>query len=452
MEVRSTPSVFTFNPKIIPYQYDVISDILNHDYNKGVHEILLSGSVGSAKSILAAHAVVRHCLTNSGARVIIGRRALPDIKKTMLNTIAEHLECEELIEDKDYQIRENTAEVFFRNGSEIIPYYWADKKFKRVRSINASAAWIEELTENDENDSKAFFELKARLGRLQIKERFLICCTNPDSPSHWAYKYFIEGSKQFKNRSVYYSKTRDNPFLEESYIKQLEQDLDPKEARRLIHGEWVEIDQDRVYHAYDSEHNFINSDYIVDLKHPVYINFDFNIGENKPMSSCAYQFINGTFHVFDEVIIHGARTQNVMDEWFDKGTIKNKLKIIIHGDASGDARDTRSILSDYDIIRKFLQNASIPHEMQVPRANPPVRTRHNRVNAYCLNELGQRRLYVYKNCKVTHDGMRLTALKKTGNYIEDDSKPYQHVTTALGYGIMFDTNLIGMTKVSSQRR
>lgn len=452
LQDRSTPSVFKFNPEIIPYQYKVINDLYNYDFNKGVFEILLSGSIGSAKSLLAAHLVVRHCMTNKGARVIIGRRALPDIKKTMFQTIVEHLECDELKEGRDYFLRENTAEIFFRNGSEIIPYYWADKKFKRVRSINASAGWIEELTENDENDSKAFFEMKARLGRLQVKERFLICCTNPDSPSHWAYKYFIEGQKDHSSRRVYYSKTKDNPFLEQSYINQLENDFDPKEARRLIHGEWVEIDQDRIYHSYNPEVNFKNEDYVINQQSPIYLCFDFNIGEGKPMSSCAYQYINDTFHVFDEVILSGARTQAVMDEWFERGIFQKANKFIIHGDATGEARDTRSILSDYDIIKKFLQNGIIIHEMQVPRANPPVRTRHNRVNAYCLNEAGAVRLYVYKKAKTVHDGMRLTALKKGGDYVEDDSKPYQHVTTALGYGIVYDTNLIGLSRVSSNKR
>ena len=79
--------------------------------------------------------------------------------------------------------------------------------------------------------------------------------------------------------------------------------------------------------------------------------------------------------------------------------------------------------------------------MQVPRSNPPVRTRHNIVNAYCQNDLGQHRLTVYAKCKTLDKGLRLTALKKGGSYIEDDSKPYQHITTALGYGVVYTSKL-----------
>jgi len=47
------------------------------------------------------------------------------------------------------------------------------------------------------------------------------------------------------------------------------------------------------------------------------------------------------------------------------------------------------------------------------------------------------RLFIYKKCKVAHEGMRLTSLKKGADYIEDDSKEYQHVTTAIGYRVVY---------------
>ena len=75
--------------------------------------------------------------------------------------------------------------------------------------------------------------------------------------------------------------------------------------------------------------------------------------------------------------------------------------------------------------------------MEVPRSNPPIRERHNIVNAYCCNSLKQIRLFVYAKCKTLHEGFNLTALKKGAEYIEDDSKEYQHITTAAGYRITY---------------
>ena len=88
----STPTLTEFNPNLIPYQYDVIKDIRTaYNYNLGVHELMLSGSVGSAKSLLMAHLVVTHCLANSGAVALIGRKAMPQLKDTLLQMILDHI-------------------------------------------------------------------------------------------------------------------------------------------------------------------------------------------------------------------------------------------------------------------------------------------------------------------------------------------------------------------------
>lgn len=436
MMLQSKPHLSQFDPTIIPYQIKAIKDLYSFDYRLGTHEILLSGSVGSAKSVLMAHLVVRHCLENSGARVCLGRRALSDIKETIFRKILEHI-SEDLQEGVDFKVRYDSAKIKFTNGSEIISRSWADKKFKKSRSLELSCLCIEELTENDDQDKEAFDELKMRVGRLpHIKQNFIICATNPDSPAHWAYKYFITSNAE--TRHVYYSVTSDNPFLPKSYIEQLEKDLDPKMAQRMIYGQWIEINEDVVYYAYSREKNFINQEYRINKHFPIHWSFDFNIGLGKPMSMCLFQHINDTFHVFDEVIVEGARTLDILEELAGRGYLDRGQKIIVHGDATGMARSTSSLQSDYDIIRKFLSNyKNLNFEMQVPRSNPPIRTRHNIVNAYCQNSHEQVRLYVYKKCQTVDEGLRLTALKKGGNLVEDDSKRYQHVTTALGYGIVF---------------
>jgi Phage terminase large subunit len=451
----STPNFFAFNPTVIPSQARLIFDMETvYDYGLGSHDVLLSGSVGSSKSLVGSHVIIKHCLLFPGARVIIGRKALPDIKKTIFQTLIEHLDGDErLKEGKHWFARETTADIWFANKSEIIPVYWNDKSWTRIRSINASAAFVEELTENDDTFKKAFFEIKQRVGRLShVPHKWLLAATNPASPRHWAYKYFIEPiqkGKPFPTRHVIYSKTKDNPFLPPSYIQNLRESLDPKEARRQLDGEWVEIDTERVYHSY-SEKNFKAAKYQPLPEHPISICFDFNIGEGKPMSSALYQKVGDTFHVFAECIIHGSRTLDIMEEWFDRGVFDYKCPYwSIKGDATGGSRNTRSVQSDYDIIEKFLSNKNIKFKNEVPQSNPPLKTRHNRMNAYFLNDLGQHRMFVW-GCDKVDEGFRLTALKSGGQYVEDDSKDYQHVTSCIGYGLVYDTES-SKSKISSQR-
>ncbi len=431
--ISSTPGFSEFNPDHIPMQQRVLDDIEDYDYDLGVHEILLSGSVGSAKSILMAHLAVRHCLENSGARVMLGRRALPDLKSTIFTKVVEHLAG---IDPGLYRINESIARIRFVNGSEIISRSWADKRYSKLRSLEISMLIIEELTENKGDDEQAYHEANMRVGRLpHIKECLVVSATNPDSPSHWVYKYFIMpnlNGQKHPTRHVYYSLTKENKFLPKSYIDKLETTLDPKLARRMLRGEWLELSKEVIYYAYDSSKQHIKTDFQVTPNEIICISFDFNIGEGKPLSAIAGVKRGDNYHVFAEVIIEGARTEDAMDEFFERGIINSRHQYELYGDASGKARHTSSKRSDYEVIKSYLERNGIKYQYKVPLANPPIRSRHNVVNAYCKNVKGDIRLYLY-SCPTLDEGLRLTALKKGANIVEDDSKRFQHVTTALGY-------------------
>jgi len=435
--LKSRPTFCAFSPDVIPYQRRVLDLIRDFDYAEGTPEILLSGSYGSAKSTLMAHLAIRHCLKFPGARVAIGRRAMPDLKRTIWREILDHI-AEDFIEGVHYRINRSSNTLTWKNGSEIISVSWADQLFAKFRSLKLSMLVVEEIVENDEDDQEAFRQLKARLRRLpDVKENVLIAASNPDAPSHWVYKYFIEGAAKYPTRFVFYSKTEDNPFIDRTYVRQLRQDLSPKEAQRYLDGLWIEISGEVIYYEYSRDRNYSTLPYTVDPLRPVVISFDFNIGHGKPLSCCLMQNVNGHFHVFAEVVIDGANTWNVMEELESRQLLRPEWNFVVCGDAAGKNRDTRSSRSDYEIITKFLSDRALRYTFAVPAANPPIRLRHNRVNAYCRNSLGESRLTVYSTAPTVDEGLRLVKLKEGGQYLEDDSKRYQHVTTALGYAIVF---------------
>lgn len=443
---RSTPSFDQFNPYIIPFQHKLMYDLkCKIDFSLGTHEILCSGSVGSSKSLVAAHIILDHCFTYARARVLIARRSLPDLKTTLFQKIIEHLDgTPGLVENRDYWIVHNTASIYFRNGSEIIGKSWADKKYEKFGSIELSLAVIEEAVESTGDDYKALVKIRQRVGRLpHIKKNMILYLTNPAGPGHELYKYFFD--EKSPTRHVYFSLTEQNPFLPKTYIEQLKRDLPPKEALRMLYGQWVEVDRERLYYSYDTEVNFKKEPYVIKPHLPISISFDFNIGHGKPMSCCLSQYDvkKDQFHFFDEVVIHGSRTESTLEEIAAKGILDLPYGFEIHGDQTGGARSTNSKWSNYEIIDQFLANyksksgLKVNYQLLIPNKNPPIRERHNIVNAYCKNSLGEVRLFVYEKCKVLHEGMKLTALKKGAEYIEDDSKEYQHVTTALGYRVVY---------------
>ncbi|HEV8043811.1 MAG TPA: phage terminase large subunit [Rubrobacter sp.] len=437
LDMRSSPTLSGFSPDIIAYQREVIDLVRwDYDYTLGNLEILLSGSYGSAKSTLLAHLAVTHCLLYPGAVCGIGRRARDDIKKTIWKEILDHI-AEDLVEGVDYTVNLSELRIEFSNGAAIESCFWGDKRYMKFRSRKFSMLIIEEIVENDEDDQEAFRQLKARLRRIPgIPENVFIAATNPGPPTHWVHRYFIAPGPH-PTRRVFYSRTEDNPFIDPVYVQQLRADLSPKEARRYLDGQWIELTTEVVYYEYQAAAQFrASTDYTVSKTHPVGISFDFNIGEGKPMSAVMFQYVAGSFHFFNEVVIEGVRTADILEEWDARGALDVADEFILTGDASGKNRDTRSSRSDYDIIRQELAGRGKRCDYRVPTKNPPVRSRHNRVNAHCKNDQGDVRLFLYKGCVKLDEGMRLVRLKRGADYLEDDSKDYQHSTTALGYAVM----------------
>lgn len=443
--VKSKPNLCGFIP--FGYQCEVLRLINNHNYALFTPEILLSGSVGSAKSILLAHIAIVHCIQFPGAYCAIGRRSLGDLKKTLFREILEHLE-ESMVEGEHYKVLTQNAEIRFNNGSVIQAVTWGDGRFAKFRSLKLSMIIIEEFTENDDEFEAGFKILKARLRRIPtVSQNLLICATNPDEPDTFCYKYFIEGAEKFPSRFVFYSVTTDNFYLDPVYIEQLLQDYSVLEAERYLRGRWISISGLGIYHAYSEERNLKKEPFKPDPRLPLRIAFDFNTAEGKPQSCTVFQsHKDGTMHFFQESVIDGAKwcIDNLDDldargvfDWQDReGNTYKWSKFIVHGDASGRARSSNSLRSNYDLIEEWFAQRGLNLRLEVPKSNPALVKRWTTVNALCQNAKLEVKLFVYPGCPVLNQGMKL-AKKKPGTAIEDDSKRYQHITTALGYGVCF---------------
>lgn len=447
----STPNLNEFDPTIIKSQYETIKQVRDWDYERnGIIEIMLSGSVGSAKSLIMAHIGLLHCIANQGAVLLLGRQNMPDLKETIFKKIKQHLydtylttesgERVRLEENLHYKINDSTAHIkFLFNGSEIISRSWGDKNYQKFRSIECSASLIEELTENDSEEFLGFYpEMKARIGRIpHVKESFILTATNPDGPSHAAYDYFI--GNPTTNRKVIYSVTTDNPFLPKTYIDGLLETFTKEEAERMVYGRWVDLSVEVIYYAYNPEKSN-KTKYEINNLYPISLSFDFNIGIGKPMSAVAFQYINGCYHFFKEFVVKGGRTKDIMEEAQYSRIFDDATFIYIRGDASGKNRSTNYNKSDYEVIDECLKkmtnnHGAIEYEIDVPRANPAVRTRHITVNGLLESAKGTTKVFIYDDCPTLREGLKKTKLKKGACYIEDE-KPYQHITTAMGYGIM----------------
>lgn len=428
----STPTFTEFDPRLIKWQMDATTFIERFNYDLGVLEVLFSGSIGSAKSIEAAHLICRHAIFNKGARVLVVRRALKDLKRTLWQTILKHLaDVPHLV--KSYHKSNMTITLI--NNSEIIGDSYDDMNLEKFRSLELSMGAIEEATESNKELYEA---IKMRIGRLpSVKKNILLTLTNPDSPDHYLYEDII--ASDHPNKKVFYSLTEQNPFLPRWYIENLQRDLDPKMAMRMLRGQWIELNQERIYYSYSTEDNYKKEKYVFNPHYPVCLMHDFNRAAGKPMSAAVGQEINGFYHVARTFLVDGGRTQDVMDEIANAGFLDMNPNIKVYGDASGKHTDTRNNRSDWDIIAQFIRNYKrkdgmrINLSVEVPLANPAIRDRHNVANALFKNDLNQAHMFIYQDARDADKGFRLTKLKKGAELVEDDSMREQHVTTAITY-------------------
>jgi len=455
-----------FNP--FGYQRSVLDLWHHYDYkNKFYPEILLSGSVGSAKSSLLAFIAILHCVTWKKARVGISRMGMPDLKKTLFQEIVDSLENDPAFKEASsmrtlghgghYFMSRNTAEIHFANGSVIIPMTFGDKNWGRPKSYLFSLVLMEEGTEFDDEfyeiENSGFDLLRGRINRLShVKQNALIIASNPGEPDHFLYKYFMEEGEDHPNRFVFYSETDKNPYLDPNYIEQLRASYSPLMAERYLRGKWISLIGKGIYHAYDQRRNYRRKDYLVQENLPIHVCYDFNVGDNKPMSAVVFQYYDDAYHVFAESIIDNSIwSLDCLEDLEGKGILSHSQEIIIHGDATGNARSANSKQTNYELIRDWLTHRGYTFKIQVPRANPPITTRHIRVNSMCQNDLKEVRLFVYKACPTLNQGLKLTKFKKN-SHIEDDSKRYQHCTTSLGYGIFANEKIRNKKRSTSYTR
>lgn len=509
----ANPVFSAFNPRDIPWQY-VVKKFMREDYDydkNGKLEIMLSGSVGSAKSIFACNMGLSHCLMYSDAVLGLFRLAMPDLKETIFATFLEHMEGSEvkfieggkeytdiMREGVHYTVSTHKGSIDLLNGAKVRSKSWSDQKWGKLRSHNYSAGILEEYTENSSAMvEKAYEELVTRIGRVSslnsnVKENWFMSLTNPDGESHYGHQYFIhEGNlqkvpvnythqlshlspehklynkifhhqkdvnyrKKFDNRFVFYSLTEDNIYLDPNYVNDLKRSLSPIQARRKLYGEWVDDQSDKIYTSYSQDKHLKPVEYKVNGRDDMWVSWDFNTGEGKPMSAVVAQYDKKSdhFHFFAESILSGSDTFESLDDMAARGLFDYPVRYVLTGDGTGDSKTANSKKSNWTIIKDFFDNyrtregRKVDFKVVVRRANPPVRERHNNVNAYLENALGQVRVSLYvwegpnfentrkkEGVPTLDKGMRLTVLKKGGSYVEDDSAahPYQHCTTSKGY-------------------
>ena len=159
--------------------------------------------------------------------------------------------------------------------------------------------------------------------------------------------------------------TMSNPFLPESYVEQIKSNYDPVLVQLYLNGDFVSLNQNKIYHFFDRVRHGSNRVLTDEDKH-LHVSIDFNIG-----GCCATTTIyDGQSPItVDEFSSHDTRDfiNNLVDRYKGK-------HITVYPDASGGAERTNSTASDIALIQQAGFNVDAPNK------NPFVRDRINSVN------------------------------------------------------------------------
>ncbi len=155
----------------------------------------------------------------------------------------------------------------------------------------------------------------------------------------------------------------------------------------------------------------------------IHVGMDFNID---PMSAVLMARHGDILHVFDEIVLFGSNTDEMVDEIRQR--YGRQSRVIIYPDPASRQRKTsaggRTDLS-------ILQNAGF--EVRAKTSHSQIRDRINAVNARLQSSDGKRRLYVDPKCKKVIESLERHTYKEGTSQPEKDG--FDHMNDALGYAV-----------------
>lgn len=195
--------------------------------------------------------------------------------------------------------------------------------------------------------------------------------TTPDQgTSGFTYERWVKnGNDDF---SVIKASTYDNPYLPADYAEQLTGQYDPVMVDAYLRGEFVSLNQDKVYHQFDRRKH--HSERRIKPGDRLHVGIDFNVG-----GCCATSWvIDGAMPIaVDEFVAKDTQ------DFVTRLARYDDQRVTVYPDASGKANRTNAATSDIDIIEQS------GFRVDAPRGNPAVRDRINSVNGlFAHNRIG----------------------------------------------------------------
>ena len=346
--------------------------------------IINQGGSRSSKTYSLCQVLIVYCLQNPNKVISIVRKTFPALRATVMRDFFEVLKDLELYEKSSHNMSENIYR--FANGS-IVEFFSVDDE-QKVRGRKRDIGWCNEANELWFED---FQQLNMRT------ETKMIFDYNPSDSSSWLYE--LPKDESILIKSTY----KDNPFLPESIIRQIEDLARTDEALYQIYA----LGEKAI-----SKTNIFNNWEFISKKPERFKNFvmGLDFGYNHPTALMRVYWCEGDIYI-EPVLYESYLTTSELIERFKQLNIEQ----------------TVDILADYsrpEIIAE-MQNAGF----NVNNANKNVKSGLNAVKTFkvwCKQD---------ENLKKEYENYKW---KKIGDNITDEPvKLYDDAMDAVRYAVMF---------------
>lgn len=359
------------------------------------------GSAGSAKSyFITQKLIVRAC--REQIKILVCRRTATTIRNTCFSLFKDILTKWQLL--PYVKIRETDFNIRFPNGSEII-FIGLDEETKLLSLNNIGTIFIEEAFEVPQSIVE---QLNLRM-RSNNPNQQILMAFNPISKNHWLYKFCeVEPPQSF---IFIHSTFRDNPFLNDAYIAELEElyTRNPQKARVFCDGEWG-IDAEGLVIQ-----NWKTLDFdafaLASIGYEHRAGIDLGWVDKTAIIDSLYDRANKTIYVFNEFYRSGCQLTEIAEAIRNMNLQKTKVYI--------DAAEPRSI--------QYFKNEGL-------NAYPCSKGKNSVKEG--LMFLQDNLIVVHPSCKsliMELSNFSYIKSKTTGEYTEDTTHEFSHAIDALRY-------------------
>jgi phage terminase large subunit len=239
------------------------------------------GGAGSGKSYAICQELIERLFTRKGYVVLVIRKTGPSLLRSTLTMMLDVLTNYGFTEGKDYTVNRSERSIRTANGN--IAWFISfgssvesTSSRERIKSINATDAYIEEATELGFEEYSQI-GLRLRLPTNCNKPNQLLLSFNPVNAYHWTKLEIIDQADD-KRISTSHSTYLDNPMLSEDYEKNFLEpykQIDEAYYKMYALGQYAEV------------RNTIYSNFVIDYRDnqgkPFALGVDFGLITRQPL-------------------------------------------------------------------------------------------------------------------------------------------------------------------------